>query len=210
MKFMRIGSLAWLTCWLLSGLVLAQDIEPPAGPESLRLPEVVITGIDRSKIHRMIPKVDLAPEFAPIDTTAKDRSEALLRQGDAALLRQARQAEAMYVQAVALDPSSSAVYVRLGNVYRVLKRYMDAAEAYEQALALNAGLIDAHYQLGLLYEEHLQEAEQALKQYQLYVQAGGTDPRVNIWLRNITRQLADDTPEPSNTSTSASSAIQPL
>ena len=191
MEFMRIGILAWLACWLMSGLALAQDVEPPAGPESLRLPEVVITGIDRSKIQRMIPKVDLAPEFALIETTAQDRSEALVQQGDAAFLRQTRQAEELYAQAATLDPLSSAAYVRLGNAYRALERYMDAAEAYQQALALNAGLIDVHYQLGLLYEEHLQDAQQALEQYQLYAQAGGTDPRVSIWLRNITRQLTE-------------------
>jgi len=84
-------------------------------------------------------------------------------------------------------------------VYRALERYVDAAEAYQQALTLNVGLLDVHYQLGLLYEEHLQDAEQAQEHYQLYVQAGGPDPRVSIWLRNITRQLTDAAPEPPGT-----------
>ncbi len=194
-RLFRIGISAWLTLWGVSDLAVAQEFGASAGPESLRLPEVVITGIDRSKIQRMIPKVELAPELSLIETTARERAEALVQQGDAAFLRQARQAEEWYQRATAVDPLYPAAYVRLGDVYRALDRYVDAAQAYQQALDLNAGLVEVRYRLGVLYEDHLQDAEQALGQYRLYVQAGGTDPRVNIWIRNITRQLAGDTPE---------------
>lgn len=191
----RLGVSAWLVGWWLSGVTMAQETEPASGPESLRLPEVVITGIDRSKIQRMIPKIDVAPDLTLIVSTTHDRAEALVQQGDAAFGRQIRQAEELYRQATTSDPSYAAAYARLGDAYRAQSKYVEAAEAYQQALALNAGLVDVYAQLGALYEDHLQDAEQALGQYRLYVQTGGADPRVNIWIRDITRQLAGDTSE---------------
>jgi tetratricopeptide (TPR) repeat protein len=201
-RIFRIGMVTWMALLLLSGLATAQEIETPVAPqsvatptppESLSLPEVVITGIDRSKIQRMIPKVELAPELLVVEDALRDRSEALVQQGDVALLRQPRQAEELYLQALAIDPGNSTAYVRLGDTYRVQNKYVDAVEAYQQALTLNADLMEVHFQLGMLYEDDLQDLPKAVEQYQTYVELGGADPRTKIWIRNITRQLAGDT-----------------
>jgi tetratricopeptide (TPR) repeat protein len=194
--FVRIfGSVfsLWIAFLGVPGIVTAQDPDDSAGPESLRLPEVVITGIDRSKIQRMLPKVDLAPELAILDTTLRDRSDALIQQGDLAFLRQVRQAGKFYAEALEIDPTNSTAFLRLGDVYRAQNKYVEAAQAYQQALALNAGLSEAYYHLGMLYELYLQDLPQAMEHYQAYRQSGGADPRVDIWIRNISRQLAGDT-----------------
>lgn len=202
-RIFRIGMAAWLAFLVLSTVTAAQEVETPAPPqavatptppESLSLPEVVITGIDRSKIQRMIPRVELAPELLILGTTLRDRSEALMQQGDAVFLRQPQQAEKLYLQAANVDPGNSTAYVRLGDAYRVQNKYMDAAQAYQQALTLNPDLAEVHYYLGMVDEDNLLDLPQAFEQYQKYVRLGGADPRVEIWLRNIKRQLVGDTP----------------
>lgn len=188
----RVFRLTCVTFLWMPGLVTAQETDTSASPESLRLPEVVITGIDRSKVQRMIPKVELTPEFSVLDTTVRDRSDAIILEGDRVFERQARQAEERYLKALAIDPTNSTAYLRLADAYRVQSKYVDATRAYQQALALNAGLLEAHYQLGTVYELYLQDLPQAIEQYQMYEQLGGTDPRVAIWIRDIARQLAGD------------------
>jgi tetratricopeptide (TPR) repeat protein len=178
----------------LTGPAAAQQVAAPPTGESLRLPEVVITGVDRSRIQRLIPKVELAPPLTGIDATARDRAERLVHQGDGALLRQPRQAEEWYRQAAALDPSYAVAFARVGDACRVQGKYQEAVEAYQQALALKPDLATAHYHLGILAEDQFQDGDQAIEHYQHYVQAGGPDARVGVWLRHLRRQLDGDEP----------------
>lgn len=200
-RFVLMALLCLACSW---GHFSAQDVgAPPAGPESLRLPEVVITGIDRSKIQRMIPKVDLRPEWHIPAATARDRAETLLRQGDAAFDRQPAQALERYEQAIQADPAYAAAYQRLGEAYRSQGRSVDAVQAYQRALEIQSAWPDVLYQVGVLYEEQLQNAEQAVEHYQAYLDAGGADPRVAIWIRNLRRQLSPTAPEPASDSPSS-------
>jgi tetratricopeptide (TPR) repeat protein len=158
-----------------------------APQESLRLPEVVITGMDRTKIQRLIPKVT-PPATLPVVTTAtRDQAEALIREGNRFLLTQPRQAEERYQQARALDPFNSRIYLRLGEVARLLGKPEEAIAAYRKAAELAPISLEAHYQLGLLAENR-QDWPQAREHYQKYLQLGGTDARVNFWLRELAQK----------------------
>lgn len=159
--------------------------EEETDPESLRLPEVVITGVDRSKIQRMIPKVEPAAALPPITHTRRDEADLLLREGDALLTQQRRQAAERYAAALRRDPTHTAALLRLGEVNSLLKRYAEAADRYQQVLQMDPDNPEAHYRLGLLSETHLRDSRQAIRHYRAYLELGGADARVQIWLRNL-------------------------
>jgi tetratricopeptide (TPR) repeat protein len=179
-------------CLLFAGPISAQETEPSADSESLQLPEVVITGIDRSKIQRMIPKETVSLSSLPaITQSSRDLSEALTQEGDGLFINRTRQAEERYAKAIELDPTNSTAYLRLGDVYGSLNRYVDAAEVYRKALDISADNLEAHYKLGMLYEDQLQNLQQAIEHYRSYLQLGGSDRRVKVWLRNAERQMGE-------------------
>ena len=171
-------------CFLFGKQVLAQEISA----ESLRLPEVVITGTDQSKIQRPIPKMSSSQFVLPVVMlSSRDDSNAHIKEGDLLILAQARRAEEFYVEAITFDPTNSPAFLRLGDTYRALHRYEAAAQAYLRALEISENLLEAHYQLGILYESQLNDMQKAIEHYQAYLQGGGADTRIKIWLRNIDR-----------------------
>jgi len=174
-------------CLLLPLPLSAQQTEPALMPESLRLPEVVIIGNDRVQIQSVIAKVDPPLSLPMIMQSSLDRSEAFVREGDKLSLSRLSQAEERYAQALELDPTNTTAYLRLGDVYRALNKPAEAADMYHKALAVSADHLEAHYQLGILYESQLQDLQQAIEQYRAYVQLGGADTRVKIWLRDVER-----------------------
>ena len=176
-------SAALFACgWLDAGRVPAQE----HSADSLRLPEVVITGVDESKIRRPIAKTDMLPAALPVMwSSCRDDAEKSLQEGAMVALAQPRKAEKFYQTAIALDPEQSMAFFRLGKAYQASKLYERAAEAYKKAVELSPDFAEAHYALGALYEGHLRDPQQALAQYRAYLKAGGTDARVNIWMREI-------------------------
>lgn len=169
--------------WFFSVSGLAQE----SPPESLRLPEVVITGIDQTKIQQELPKVVLQSPLPEVKQSSRDYSDNLIQEGDLLYLANPQKAEQRYAKAIAFDPANSVAYLRLGDVYRALSQYSSAAKAYQDALEISENLPEAHYKLGILYESHLEDLEKAIEHYQAYQQLGGSDSRVRIWLRNATR-----------------------
>lgn len=154
-------------------------------PESLRLPEVVITGIEQIKIQRELPKVTPIFSQPVVNHTMRDHSEKMLQQADRLALTQPQQAEKSYLQAILLDPTNSRAYTRLGAAYQASRQYTMAVEAYRKALVQAADQTEAHYHLGILFESQLQEPQKAIEHYRSYLQLGGMDKRVQRWLRNL-------------------------
>jgi tetratricopeptide (TPR) repeat protein len=77
------------------------------------------------------------------------------------------QIESLLKKSVELDPKFPEVHLQLGNLYSDQQKYSDAAPHYEQALALNSDLADAHYRLGQAYV-HLGKRDEAQQQLQVY------------------------------------------
>lgn len=177
-------------CLLASWPALAQQPQAAQNTGTIRLPEVVITGVDRSKVQRTVTKVAPFSEMFVAAEAVRDRSDALLHQGDGAYAAQPQQAEQLYLQAITSDPGNSTAYLRSGDAARIQGKYAEAARAYQQALTLNPKLLEAHYQAGILYESHLQDLNAALGHFRAYLDGGGTDPRVNIWLRETERKIS--------------------
>ncbi len=164
-------------------------------PESLRLPEVMITGIEHLKIQRELPKV--TPVLSPliVSQTMRDRSESMLQQADRLALTQPQQAEEYYLQAILLDPTNSRAYLQLGAVYQASEQYNLAVDAYQKAIAEAARFAEAHYHLGILFESYLRDPQQALEHYRSYLQLGGMDKRVQLWLRNLEKEESPQIPQ---------------
>jgi tetratricopeptide (TPR) repeat protein len=84
-----------------------------------------------------------------------DYAEARVGLGDA---RQAKgqfdEAIEEYKKALAIEPTNARVYLGMGKIYYNEKQlYHEAVAAYQQAIALDPKLLDAHLNLGELYEE---------------------------------------------------------
>ena len=79
-----------------------------------------------------------------------------------------QQIETFLKKSIELDPKFAEPRLQLGNLYSDQKQYELAIPLYERALALNAGLADAHYRLGQAYVHvgRKDEAQQQLAVYQ--------------------------------------------
>ena len=153
--------------------------------ESLRLPEVVITGIEQLKIQRELPKVELEMSSPGITRSARDRSDKILQEADRLALTQPQQAERQYLQAILLDPLNPQAYLRLGEAYQASDQYDLAVIAYQKALTETTRLAEAHYHLGMLFERHVKDPQKAREHYRAYLDLGGMDRRVQLWLQNL-------------------------
>jgi len=79
-----------------------------------------------------------------------------------------QQIESLLKRSADLDPKFAEAHLQLGNLYSDQKKYDAATPHYEQALALNADLADAHYRFGqaLVHLGRKQEAQEQLRVYQ--------------------------------------------
>ncbi len=67
-------------------------------------------------------------------------------------------------------PESPQALNNLGEVYRRLKQYEAAETAYLRAVLSNPGYAEAHYNLGILYDNHLNKRKQAAMHYRKYLE----------------------------------------
>jgi tetratricopeptide (TPR) repeat protein len=76
--------------------------------------------------------------------------------------------EMLLKKAVSLDDKFPEAHLQLGNLYSDQKKYPVAIAHYQQAIALNADLADAHYRLGqaLVHIGKKEEAQEQLSVYQ--------------------------------------------
>ena len=188
MKFNKKIIFCCFLCMMYCGVASLPGSSQETTPESLRLPEVVITGIEQLKVQRELPKMTPVLSLSIVSQTMRDRSESMLQQADRLALTQPQQAEESYIQAILLDPTNSRAYLQLGAVYQASEQYNLAVDAYQKAIAETAQFAEAHYHLGILFERHLRDPQKALEHYRTYLQLGGMDKRVQLWLRNLERE----------------------
>jgi tetratricopeptide (TPR) repeat protein len=77
------------------------------------------------------------------------------------------QAESLLKRSIQLDPSSAQVHLELANLYSQQHKYAEAVPEYQQAIKLDAKLVDAYYRLGQAYV-HLDQGELAKKEFQIH------------------------------------------
>jgi tetratricopeptide (TPR) repeat protein len=79
-----------------------------------------------------------------------------------------QQIEMLLKKSIELDPKFPEAHLQLGNLYSDQKKYDVAIPHYENAIALNTDLADAHYRLGqaLVHIGKKEEAQDQLRTYQ--------------------------------------------
>ncbi|PIE35055.1 hypothetical protein CSA56_05670 [candidate division KSB3 bacterium] len=190
-SFLVVSLLLFAGHAMICETLLAQ--EPSS--ESLRLPEVVITGTDQSKIQRILPKVTLPHSSLPLVLeSSHDEAGRLIAEANLLALIQPEKAIPLYREAITQNPTDSLGYHRLADAYRASGQYDEALNTYQHALDRANSPLEAHYQLGMLYETLFNDPQKAIEHYQLYIKRGGTDPRVRLWLRNMTRRESQAVP----------------
>ena len=101
-----------------------------------------------------------------------------------------KDAEKWYQKGVEMDEKSFFGWRGLGLTFGQRKRWADAVNALENASKLKPDDIDMYVILGDIYYMELKDLEKALKQYQEYIQRGGTDPEVQDAVTEIKKELA--------------------
>lgn len=94
-----------------------------------------------------------------------------------------------YQKAAGMDPTSFYAWRGLGFALAKERRWSDSVAALEKAKAIKADDIDVLIALGDIYYLELEKLEEALKAYEAYVQAGGTDPNVPEVIAEIKKAL---------------------
>jgi tetratricopeptide (TPR) repeat protein len=79
------------------------------------------------------------------------------------------QVESLLNRSVQVDPSFAQAHLELGNLYSQQHKYAEAVPEYQQAIKLDAKLVDAYYRLGQAYVR-LGNPELAKEEFQIHKQ----------------------------------------
>ncbi|MBN7768909.1 tetratricopeptide repeat protein [Marinobacter daepoensis] len=93
-------------------------------------------------------------------------------------------------KALAADPTNAIVRNNLGLVLKELARFSEAAETFEEGLAVTPEVADMHYNLAVISELYLLDFTKALKHYRQFQDlSGGRDAQVAGWIADLERRL---------------------
>jgi tetratricopeptide (TPR) repeat protein len=83
------------------------------------------------------------------------------------------------------NKNSYSLLIVLGHEYRALKMYNDAVDSYLRAVKIDeAKCLDAYKYVGTIYYSQKDE-KKAKKYYEMYITAGGKDPKVTQLLKRL-------------------------
>ncbi|MEH2303718.1 tetratricopeptide repeat protein [Nostoc sp.] len=84
-----------------------------------------------------------------------------------------------YTQAIKIDPKKVNAYIKRGDAKYSIKKYQAAIDDYSKAIRLSPDSVDAYKNRGFVYDNNLQNKQEAIKNYQklatLYKKQGATD-----------------------------------
>ncbi len=135
--------------WRASGeFRKALQIDPKLADAHKLLGDMLLTSPRRlydQAVKAYVAALEIWPDYA----------EARVGLGDAQQARgQFDEAIEEYQKALVIEPNNARVYLGMGKIYYNEKQlYHEAVAAYQQAIALDPKLLDAHLNLGELYEE---------------------------------------------------------
>jgi Tfp pilus assembly protein PilF len=95
-------------------------------------------------------------------------------------------AEAAFKRALEVNPGNIEACNQLGIVARRAGRLDEARRYYEAALLHDPDYPDAHWNLGILYDQYLSNPQLALQHYERYrVISGSEDPQLQRWIEKL-------------------------
>jgi Flp pilus assembly protein TadD len=94
--------------------------------------------------------------------------------------------------AVKASPDQPLYLNQLGITYRHQGQFTKAREAYEKAIALDAGYAAPRLNLAILFDLYLRDNQQALAQYEQYqALSAGKDATVTKWIADLKNRKGD-------------------
>ena len=97
-------------------------------------------------------------------------------------------AEKALHKALNTDAPSAAVLARMAYVYKKQGRIDQAIMMYEKSLQIDPNYANAHYNVSILYDLYMQEAEKALAHLTKYLELVGSDKEAEIWVQLLERK----------------------
>lgn len=177
---MRCADLAKLAC--LAALLSACASAPAPDTGAAKANEAIAAAQDATPVD---PYAKRIPGPNPYDASPEPGEPQLRAVFDKALAQMRAQqwskAEPLLQQAIVLGPTYSGPYYNLGRVYEGLNRPEEAAQQYQQAMAVNPNNIYAINALARLKREQAQFAEAEA----LYLSALAVWPDHDVSHRNL-------------------------
>jgi Flp pilus assembly protein TadD len=99
------------------------------------------------------------------------------------------QAEEHLKTALKLFPEHPVASNEYGLLYRKTGRFAEARAIYEKAIARFPDYYPLHKNLGILCDLYLDDAECALKQFEIYSERRPADAQVKIWISELRMRL---------------------
>jgi len=91
-----------------------------------------------------------------------------------------------YNKALELDSANPVIMNHIGYVYKKMGDYDKSENAYLQAIVASPGYVNTYINLGILYDDFLNDSEKALSYYKKYLELGGErKAEVNKWIMDI-------------------------
>ncbi len=98
-------------------------------------------------------------------------------------------AEAALQRALEINPANSVAHFQMALLLRKTGRFSQSRNAYERALTIDQDYAIAHYNLGVLCDIYLQDAECAIEHYRYYMALVPEDSeKIRIWLSDLHRR----------------------
>ena len=95
-------------------------------------------------------------------------------------------AESAFRTAIGNNRENPVAYNKLGILYRHSGQLDKALDMYERALKASPDYPDTHWNIGILYDVYLSNAELALRHYIRYQQlTGSDDPKLQGWISTL-------------------------
>jgi tetratricopeptide (TPR) repeat protein len=100
-------------------------------------------------------------------------------------------AAALHIEeALRVDPANAAALNQLGMLKRRQGDFVAAKAAYMKAVTAQPEYPLAHYNLGVLNELYLQQLDAALQHFERFLELGGEDKQVEMWVADLKRRIS--------------------
>ncbi len=148
-----------------------QPIQPASftGSPENKPPLMTVEQPSEQPNERLNPQPDIQVKKSNRSAALEPHERLLIEADDAFEIRDYRKAERLYLKLATLQPKNPLIYTRLGIIYLTDENFVDARDAFQQAIKLDPTLATRHYNLALAYVElgsntkAINSLEQALK-----------------------------------------------
>ena len=93
-----------------------------------------------------------------------------------------------------VEPANAAAWTQLGVLLREQGRFSEARDAYQQALAADAGSAAAHRNYGVLLDLYLDQPAEALAEFEKYRELSGETQPVGNWVAELRQRTGIKAP----------------